>query len=338
MATLSPLSNGCGYCGKTENLQRCGGCKVMLYCNREHQTLHRPSHKPACSAISRKRTKYEEEEEKLRNDPGDWMTPANVFETSVGHFWGILATRDYMRARFAFADAVGKVRTQQAVQEQLNHLMDMLQLCRGDNMGVRSLIPALMLRLNQDQRCYDFVKWWTLITDKSDYDWGDTDLPYLDIRNADVFEDVKYLDRRWMDLSHLAAVTLLKIKLVLDLEALKNTRDTVGRKVPREIQNNIRPHVVTTSVIANNRELMEHDELELTINQLNNQIHILYLAVRKTNKHFWHSLVDYEKPELPGTYSHGSLEEAQLALHYSYDSWVDTPGATKFIEEIIELC
>ena len=33
----------------------------------------------------------EKEELKLRNDPGDgFFTPANPFETNVGHFWGIL--------------------------------------------------------------------------------------------------------------------------------------------------------------------------------------------------------------------------------------------------------
>jgi hypothetical protein len=27
-------------------------------------------------------------------------------------------------------------------------------------MGVRDLIPALYIRLDQDQECYDFLKWW----------------------------------------------------------------------------------------------------------------------------------------------------------------------------------
>jgi hypothetical protein len=31
------------------------------------------------------------------------MTPANAFETHVGRFWGLVGTRDYMRARFALA-------------------------------------------------------------------------------------------------------------------------------------------------------------------------------------------------------------------------------------------
>ncbi len=94
-----------------------------------------------------------QEEQKLRDHPGDWMMAANAFESSVGHFWGITLTREYMRARYALVEALGKVNTRDAVQAQLDHLLDMLRLCRGDNMGVRYLVPHLMLRLNQDQEC-----------------------------------------------------------------------------------------------------------------------------------------------------------------------------------------
>jgi hypothetical protein len=33
------------------------------------------------------------------------MTPVNAFKTHVGQFWGILSTRDYVRARFTLAEA-----------------------------------------------------------------------------------------------------------------------------------------------------------------------------------------------------------------------------------------
>jgi hypothetical protein len=40
-----------------------------------------------------------------------------------------------MRARFALVEALQKVRTHESVKAQLEHLQDMLRLCRGDNMG-----------------------------------------------------------------------------------------------------------------------------------------------------------------------------------------------------------
>jgi len=74
--------------------------------------------------------------------------------------------------------------------------------------------------LGRDQACYDFVKWWTKNGEDHDYDFGDTSLPYLDVVNANVFEPVTYLCDAWPNLSHLTVITLLKIKLLLDLKSL----------------------------------------------------------------------------------------------------------------------
>lgn len=98
------------------------------------------------------------------------MLPANVFETSVGHFWGIVDTRDYMRARFGHLDALLEVKTAEAVQTALDHLMDMHRLCRGDNMGLRNYTPFVLLRLGKDQESYDFMKWYATTGDDAHYD------------------------------------------------------------------------------------------------------------------------------------------------------------------------
>ncbi|KAL1968778.1 hypothetical protein VTN77DRAFT_1139 [Rasamsonia byssochlamydoides] len=329
----------CGMCGKTENLLRCSRCKVMVYCNREHQAAHREAHKSACNAVGKKRTILEAEEEKLRSHPGDFLTPADVFNTSVGHFWGIWETRDYMRARYALVEALGEIKTHDAVQTQLDHLMDMLRLCRGDNMGLRNLVPVVMLRLNKDQECYDFVKWWNAMGSESDYDWGNMELPYLDIKNADAFEPVDYLWSDFPDLSRMVAITLLKIKLLLDVIALENSAATVGKKVPPEILDAIQPHVARSPIIAGNKAILERkDHRAAIIDKLGAQVDRLYKAVDKTNRYFWPSLL---KPgrhltARPEAYSRGSMEEMQLMLQYSYDAWIETPGAIEVIKAKVE--
>ncbi len=59
-----------------------------------------------------------------------------------------------MRARFALAgELLLNLGTLSSVTEALKHMRDMLRLCRGDNMGLRGLIPAVMLRLDRDQEC-----------------------------------------------------------------------------------------------------------------------------------------------------------------------------------------
>ena len=76
-----------------------------------------------------------------------------------------------MRARFGLVEALLEVQTFDAVDQAHSHLMHMLRLCRGDNMGVRDLVPALFLRLGRDQECYDFLKWWAKMHDDMHYDW-----------------------------------------------------------------------------------------------------------------------------------------------------------------------
>ncbi|KAF4997648.1 hypothetical protein FGRMN_3680 [Fusarium graminum] len=56
-----------------------------------------------------------------------------------------------MPARFDYISAILNVRIGEAVEVALQHSLDMIRLCRADNLGVRSLIPALNLRLGRDQ-------------------------------------------------------------------------------------------------------------------------------------------------------------------------------------------
>ncbi|KAI9735699.1 MAG: hypothetical protein M1818_006307 [Claussenomyces sp. TS43310] len=85
-------------------------------------------------------------------------------------------------------------------------------------MGVRSLVPALLLRVGKDQDCYDFVKWWANQGQDADYDWGDTSLPYLSVKDANIFEPVDFICRKHLDTSHIVAITLLKIRLFLAVQ------------------------------------------------------------------------------------------------------------------------
>jgi hypothetical protein len=142
------------------------------------------------------------------------MTPANAIATDVGRFWGLVHTRSYMRARFALMDLLRKEGTLDGVKEALSHLMDMMRLCRSDNMGIRKIIPFLMLQLDQDQECYDFIKWYETTGADSHYDWGDMDLPFLDVKNADVYEDPSYITGKYGDPHHIAALMLLNLKLL----------------------------------------------------------------------------------------------------------------------------
>ncbi|KAH6669057.1 hypothetical protein B0J14DRAFT_156265 [Halenospora varia] len=325
----------CPVCNKKENLLRCQGCKVMLYCGREHQISDRNRHKSACNSIKKAHNELNRQEQELRSHPGDMFMPANVFEDAVGSFWGIHETRPYMRARYALVESLLKVQQYDAVKAAFDHIMDLLRLCRGDNMGVRSQAPALFLRLGKDQECYDFIKWWCTTGNQGDYDWGDMNLPYLDLNGEDVFESPELFIRKWADLGHAVAVALLKVKLLLDVKMLKNAT-VVGEKVPAEILDNIRNQLVTRTVIFERKEIMEAQDLEPLIKKLEGQVEELYAGVTNLNKFFWQGLLNPDRhlSALPSAYSHGSVEEMQLVLKYTYAAWIETPGAVDIIRDL----
>jgi hypothetical protein len=327
------LAPRCGHCGVQSNLLRCGSCRVVQYCSKAHQAADRSGHKHACKLVLKLRNVLDRDEEKLRASPGDMFTPADVFESSVGHFWGILGTRDYMRSRYALVEAIMKIKTFDAAQSALDHLNDMLRLSRSDNLGVRNLVPALYSRLGRDQESYDFVKWHATTGQRSDYDWGDTSLPYLDVKNADVFESVKYMCGKYLSLNHVVAVGLLKIKLLLDLKDLQNSL-VIGRRLPQEIVDYTKSFLPRTTIISQNKEIMIRVDHATQIKRLKSQVIEVHSAVKGYNPYFWKMLLapGHHLVARPEAYSPRSLEEAQLAVQFSYDSWNEMPGTLEFVK------
>ena len=241
-----------------------------------------------------------------------------------------------MRARYALVEAILKIQTYAAVETAHGHIMDLLRLCRSDNMGVRDQVPALDLRLGKDQECYDFCKWWATTGQEGDYDWGDMTKPFLHVKNADVFEPpLEDFVSKYSNLSHSTAITLLKIRLLMDLRALQNS-SMIKHKVPQEILDSVRGQLVSGSAVAENKSIMNAKDQTLLIENLQVQVQDLYAAVKSSNKHFWPALLNPGKhlTARPEAYSHGSLAQMQLVLQHSYDAWTETPGAIDVIREL----
>ncbi|KAK2807623.1 hypothetical protein FQN51_000060 [Onygenales sp. PD_10] len=327
----------CGFCEKQGQSLRCSRCRVVFYCSREHQVNDRDEHKRSCNKIAKTREKVAAEERRLRESPPDLFLPENVFETSVGHFWGIWETRDYMRARSGFLHALLEVNTLESVKMQLDESRDLLRLCRSDNMGIRSMMPGMMLRLGLDQDCYDFVKWYETTGQDGHYDWGNMDNPFLDVKDADVFESADYLCHRFLDLGLISGVLLLKIRLLLDLRDLQNSTLAIEGRLPRELRDNVRGHLLRSPIIANNRQILERDDHSEAIKSLSSQIPELFRAIGEANEFFWDCMLD-PYPYLdayPTSYSPGSESEVEAMLKYIYSSWEETPGALDCIDEFV---
>lgn len=164
----------------------------------------------------------------------------------------------------------------------------MLRLCRSDNLGVRDLVPPLLIRLNRDQECYDFIKWWLTKAQDSNYAPGDLSLGFLDVQDANSFEPITGLVSEFSELSMLNALALLKVKLLLSLLSLKNSASTLRSPlIPREIFDIIRPHIQRSPVISQNTALLEHDDHTAQIHELEDQVRQLYALIHKRNPYCW---------------------------------------------------
>jgi len=216
-----PLQYRCGYCSKIAlKLSFCSGCNVVRYCSKDHQILHRPQHNSACIKTKKRRTKLAKKEELFRNATPNFTTSANASASNIRHSWAllsVLSTRDDTIAKLDLAETIRSLHTLDGVQEALAHLRDILRLCRGNNVGVQDLIAPIMLQLDLDQECCNFVKWYETEGQRSNYHGGNMNLPCLDANSANALESIDYMDQTSGSVYSISTIMLLKLKLLVDV-------------------------------------------------------------------------------------------------------------------------
>jgi tetratricopeptide (TPR) repeat protein len=81
-------------------------------------------------------------------EAGERAIGKRAFKEDVGHFWGILETRPYMRARVGLAQCLWDAGKK---KEAVEHYKDMLRLNPGDNQGIRYVLISCLLDLGRDR-------------------------------------------------------------------------------------------------------------------------------------------------------------------------------------------
>lgn len=79
---------------------------------------------------------------------GERALGAEFFREEVGHFWGLLESRPYMRARAGLAAILYHLREKRRAAD---HYLDLLRLNPGDNQGIRYVLLACLLELGSDE-------------------------------------------------------------------------------------------------------------------------------------------------------------------------------------------
>ena len=86
---------------------------------------------------------------------GERALGAAAFKDDVGHFWGVLETRPYMRARHGLAQALWEAGER---DEAIFHYQDMLRLNPGDNQGLRYTLLDAFLELGRESEADKLMK------------------------------------------------------------------------------------------------------------------------------------------------------------------------------------
>jgi tetratricopeptide (TPR) repeat protein len=80
---------------------------------------------------------------------GERALGRRAFEEDAGHFWGILETRPYMRARAGLAECLWRLGEE---GDALAHYEDMLRLNPNDNQGIRDVLLTRLLKRGEQEK------------------------------------------------------------------------------------------------------------------------------------------------------------------------------------------
>ncbi len=80
-------------------------------------------------------------------EAGERALGKRAFKDDVGHFWGLLETRPYMRARAGLAQCLWEAGQR---DEAIAHHRDLLRLNPRDNQGIRYVLAACLLDTGRD--------------------------------------------------------------------------------------------------------------------------------------------------------------------------------------------
>jgi tetratricopeptide (TPR) repeat protein len=79
---------------------------------------------------------------------GERALGPKAFKEDLGHFWGILETRPYMRARAGLAQSLWLLGER---QQAIEHYREMLRLNPGDNQGIRYILANCLMEEGLDE-------------------------------------------------------------------------------------------------------------------------------------------------------------------------------------------
>lgn len=315
------LPRGCGVCNKREDLQRCTACDAIVYCGRQHQSADRKAHRSICDAVKNQRVILASAEDQRSEMDSPWPI---------------------VKEQLRLASLLERIHSAKSVREQLK-VHDRLMSLSPEPYRTGTLNAVLMTRLDEDQKAYNFLKYWVRYSEAIS---RTRKPPSPDSTDADLFEPVDlFLDicdiklGKTEALGFLVTLTCIKVKLLLDLRAVNAAISSLGPQFSQEVLDLILQRVPQSPAVATNRAIMDGQGLAAEIAKMEAQVDALYKKVDETNHFFWPMLAYGSRDNLMIGSSQpqpGSLQEAQLLFLGQEYSWSEIPGARGVLEKKLD--
>lgn len=339
MVVHSLLNPRCVLCPSNKDLKSCTGCKVQQYCSETHQKEDWTNHKKDCKTIKKARLKLEEAIQEHPNDPSFNTAPLSLRST-------------YIAYRSNLIDGLMNIHTKESVSEALEHGMIIVKSSTGiigldpvETVETRDLVPFLMIRLEQDQESYNYIRGRINMQ-------VDPSSPFSrlfahqsmgpKVSTYDAFESVERLCSVPL-ISSLVAGALLKVKFLIDLRNLKLTKNL--KNLPQEIIDRIKLHIPESPLIFKQKKLILKDNWDYEINLMTKQIIKLKKEIDLINPKFFVEFFDVKKGESvqdwlpPHKCRCGPNqiidEQMQLVFRYCCDAWKGVEGAVEVMKTFL---
>ncbi|KAI3654920.1 hypothetical protein MP228_000300 [Amoeboaphelidium protococcarum] len=305
-------------------LYACKKCKLVFYCNAEcEQNAIEWGHGADCNKMKRLLKKEAVEADKLRHME---VWPGKIVnfwdEKYAGSFWELTETRNFMCTKYNVAiHFMEKMRSVDAYQKMEEYFLEMLRLCRSDNVGVRLILPAVYLMLGKEQECYDFIKWFQCYP-VNGYDWGNMDLPFLNYEQHNFLDELpEEFISEYINVEMVLALALIKFRALRSLKDALNSECDLSRL----------PQVLLRHLPADLNEKVLTEKVQL----VQKHFDILFERIDKHNRRIWRAilepgpLINQQEPEL---IVQNTANEAYAIVRSFLRPWEWTEGAIEYLE------
>lgn len=224
--------------------------------------------------------------------------------------------------------------------------------------------PVLLLRLGYHQRAYNLLCWY--LTTPLDYPYHGSGVPqvgfivrndddaFIDFDSRDIFEDAFgegsvrkpivegcFLPLKHLLLTHLSALTLLKIKLYKDVRLLvmeyaRNPNTTAAERLDWLRSNAGGKGLQCYDIMVHGRPeiaMKDFREVRYIENKLKEQVMNLYAGIRAENEHYWPTLQD--PSHCFSAILDDSLRREVTNLYLeTYQMWKECPAALDCVNRL----